>query len=472
MGVNLLDLDAKETYEQIVYGNKTSLELVQTYINHIKIMDKDINALVEERFAQALEEAKEADLYLKNNKEAIGPLHGVPICVKESFHVKGMKTTGGLPHLKDKVEKEDAEVIKRLKKAGAIILCKTNSSTLCFAQESVNKLYGRTNNPWDTNRTAGGSSGGEGALLAIGGATAGIGSDIGGSIRFPSHLNGVVGFKSGMFQVETSGHFPPDSLPLQERMASIGPMGKSVRDMKLLYNLIANQQTLPNKVEYFTVSFLPHEQPYPISLQTSKMLLEVKTFLSKEFSVEERMPPHFEETALLWQEIMSINGGEDRKQLAFNNQRKNLYLTYLKEKLTNNTEWHEYLLWALIGSSLFKPSHKRIAEINQIIKNGDKLLNDYFKNRLLILPVYKNGTRKHGKIFKEIFSIKKTFQQYMPYTAYSNVWGLPSLTLPITVDEENMPIAIQIISINGNEDAIFSLGKILEKQFRGYKRKI
>src|SRR5699024_3183451 len=169
---------------------------------------------------------------------------------------------------------------------------------------------------------------------------------------------------------------------------------------------------------------------------------------------------------------MSINGGEDRKQLDYNNQRKNLYLTYLKEKLTNNTEWHEYLLWALIGSSLFKPSHKRIAEINQIIKNGDKLLNDYFKNRLLILPVYKNGTRKHGKIFKEIFSIKKTFQQYMPYTAYSNVWGLPSLTLLINADEENMPIAIQIISINGNEDAIFSLGKILEKQFRGYKRKI
>src|SRR5699024_8066190 len=128
-----------------------------------------------------------------------------------------------------------------LKKAGAIILGKTNTPSLCFCQETENKLYGRTNNPWDVTRTAGGSSGGEGALIAAGGAAAGIGSDIGGSIRFPSHFNGVVGFKPGKYQVSPNGHFPSENTPLQERMLGIGPMGKSVRDIALLYDVIADK---------------------------------------------------------------------------------------------------------------------------------------------------------------------------------------------------------------------------------------
>src|SRR5690625_7644272 len=120
-----------------------------------------------------------------------------------------MKSTGGLIHLKDNIAKKDAHIAKRLRDAGAIVLCKTNTSTLCYAQVSVNKLYGTTNNPWDLSRTAGGSSGGEGAILAIGGAGGGIGSDIGGLIRFACYLEGVVGFKSGVFQIEQKGQLPP-----------------------------------------------------------------------------------------------------------------------------------------------------------------------------------------------------------------------------------------------------------------------
>lgn len=468
---HLLDLDATSVYEQIIKGKVSSVEVVQVYINHLKTKEDKINAIVEDRFELALQEAKEADDYFEHHQKPIGPLHGVPICVKESFDVKGMKTTGGLIHLKNNIAKEDAFIVKRLKEAGAIILCKTNTSTLCYAQESVNKLYGTTNNPWDITRTAGGSSGGEGALLAIGGGAAGFGSDIGGSIRFPSHLNGVIGFKSGMFQIDARGHFPPDVVPLQKRMSSSGPMGKSVRDMKRLYNIVANKPAIEKKLNDLVIEMLPSEQPYPISLKTSKMLIDVQVFLSNQFTIIEEMPPYFDESAQLWQEIMSINGSDDIKQISFNNKRKNLVLTYLKEKFTKKTDWHEYLLWALIGSTLFKPSKKRIEEIKKTLQTGDQLLKDYFKNRILILPVYATGALKHGEIFKQIFSIKKTFKQYMPYTAYSNVWGLPTLTLPITLDEENMPIAVQIISTNGNEGKIFAVGKLLEEQFRGYKRK-
>src|SRR5699024_12345798 len=133
----------------------------------------------------------------------------------------------------------NSEGCKRHRRYRAIIICKTNTTTLSYCQETDNKVYGQTNNPWDVTRSAGGSRGGEGAILASGGAAVGLESDIGRSIRFPSHLNGVVGFKSGMNQIPQTGHFPLATLPLQQRMLGFGTMGKSVLDMELLYKIIA-----------------------------------------------------------------------------------------------------------------------------------------------------------------------------------------------------------------------------------------
>ncbi len=108
--------------------------------------------------------------------------------------------------------------------------------------------------------------------------------------------------------------------------------------------------------------------------------------------------------------------------------------------------------------------------IRNILGEGDRRLDGYLNNRLLIFPVYHTAAPKHGKVYKEIFSIRKTFLKYMPYIAYANVWGLPALTIPVGTDENDMPISIQIMSKNGNESAIIQLGKILEARFRGYIR--
>src|SRR5690625_243109 len=237
---NLLNLDATEIAELIKNRHVTSEEVTRTLINHIKQVNPSLNAVVENRFDEALEEAKQMDKNLDQTNLDHMPLYGVPISIKESLHVKGMKTTGGIVHRKDLIMSQDAEVVQKLKEAGAIILCKTNTPSLCFCHETDNKLYGRTNNAWNKKRTAGGSSGGEAALIGVGGAPVGMSSDIGGSIRFPSHFNGVVGFKPGKFQVSTKGHFPSDTIPLKSRMSSVGPIGKSVRDVELIYNITAN----------------------------------------------------------------------------------------------------------------------------------------------------------------------------------------------------------------------------------------
>lgn len=446
----------------------TSEEAVETYIEQINRINPLLNALVEDRFKEARKEAKEIDQ--EKDLTKLGRLAGLPISVKEAFHVRKMTTTGGLEHRKDLIARDHADVIERLRKEGAIILGKTNTSTLSYAQETENKLYGRTNNPWDINRTAGGSSGGEGALLASGGAACGIASDIGGSIRFPSHFNGVVGFKPGKFQVSSTGHYPELTHPLQARMLGIGPMGRSVRDMELIYHIISDSRPKNAFIREYEIEILTDHVPYPLDKHTKVALEKIEEFLNQLIYTKRGVPPLFDESALLWQEMMSVDGSEAIRKEAFSKDRSPVIRSYLKDKLTNQSNVHPYLSWAILGSKMFRPSKKRIREIEEIIHRGDEWLLDYLSNRLLIFPVYHSAAPVHGQVFKEIFSIRKTFLKYMPYVAYANVWGLPALTLPVAHDSQGMPISIQIISTSGNETAIFRLGSIIEKKFKGYTR--
>lgn len=469
-GKSILDLDASELVQMIANKEISSREATETYINHINKVNPSLNFLVEDRFIIALKEADEADLQLRGNKVS-GKLYGVPISMKESFHVDGMKTTGGLLNRRDAIQNSDAELVKKLKNEGAIIIGKTNTPELCFCQETDNKLYGRTNNARDTSRTAGGSSGGEAVMISVGGAAAGIGSDIGGSIRFPSHFNGVIGFKSGNRQVSSVGSYPPESHLLQSRMLGIGPITKSVRDAKLLYNIIADKETEVKEIKEFKINVLS-ETNYPLSTATAKLMDSIFNLLKDEFISERTIPPFFKESSRIWQEIMSIDGAAGPGKEAFGGDQVRAVRAYLSELVTGKAKVHRYLSWALIGASLFKPSEKRVKEIEKFVDHGDEILTDYLQERILIFPVYHIAAPLHGVVYKEIFSIRKTYEKYMPYVAYANVWGLPSLTIPVGANEAGMPIAVQLISKNGNEDVLFKLGEIVGKEFKSYHRVI
>ncbi|RDW18707.1 amidase [Oceanobacillus arenosus] len=466
---SIIDMDATAIAEKIKQGGLTSVDAVNAYIDQIKRVNPNINALVEERFTEALKEAQELDLISQSGK-SIGALHGVPISVKESFHVTNMKTTGGLVHRQDLISREDADVITKLKASGAVILGKTNTPTLCFNQETENKLFGRTNNPWDVTKTAGGSSGGEGALLAVGGAAAGIASDIGGSIRIPAHFNGVVGFKPGMNQVSAKGHFPAVIDPIQQRLFAVGPMGKTVRDMRRIYSVISEKVIRKRYLQSFKVEILPGNMGYTLSETTKGILNEIEFLLEKSVSTKRTVPPFFDDSAQIWQDIISIGGSKLLEEEAYSNDRSNVFKAFFREKLSQKTTVHPNLSRAIIASRMFKPSAKRVREVKEILEQGDKRLADYMRNRILIFPIYHSSALKHGKVYKEIFSLRKTFLDVMPYVAYANVWGLPALSIPVGMDENNMPISIQLMSAIGNEDVLFRLGRILEKKFKGYTR--
>lgn len=465
----ILDWDATTLAEKIRNRELTVSQATETYIRQIKTVNPHLNVLVENRFAEALVEAKQCDELLNEGK-AQGRLFGVPMSMKESFNVAGMRTTGGLMHRKNVVASEDAVVVARLRQEGAIILGKTNTPALCFCQETNNKLYGRTNNPWDVERTCGGSSGGEGALIAVGGAAVGFGGDIGGSIRFPAHLNGVVGFKSGNRQVPAGGHFPPTDQPLQFRMLGFGAMAKSVADAELINEIVADNPPPEISLEDFTLSVFTKDAQIPLGEETEECLKQIARHFNQGHQVDHTPPPFLHQVSLMWQLIMSHDENGEFIAGAFGNHPFRPVWEYLKEVITGSSEYHRYLTWALIGAGLFKPSYKQLVQLKADLARADEAAASYFAKRVLILPVYHTTALPHGELYREIFSIRKTFLKFMPYIALANVLGLPALTVPVGTDKHGLPIGVQLISAGGNEKALFHFGRELEKHFRGYVR--
>jgi fatty acid amide hydrolase 2 len=232
-------------------GEVSSLEVVEAHIARIEEVNPVINAVVAERFDRARAEARDADRRL----ETLGPdrmpaFHGVPCTIKESFNLAGMPCTGGLKSRKNFIARSDATAAARLRRAGAIPLGVTNVSELCLWMESDNRVYGRTNNPYDPGRTAGGSSGGEGAVIAAGGSPFGLGADIGGSIRMPAFFNGVFGHKPTAGLIPNTGQFPT-SRNLPFRLLTTGPLCRRAEDLWPLIRIMAGPDGLdPSCVEH------------------------------------------------------------------------------------------------------------------------------------------------------------------------------------------------------------------------------
>lgn len=468
----ILDMDATTLGAKIKTGALSSADATNAYIEHLEHANRKLNCLVEDRFGIAREEARQADAR-RAQGAAGGRLFGVPISIKEAFDVAGMKTTGGLLHRRNHRATQDAPVVAKLKREGAIILGKTNTPTLCFCQETENKLYGRSNNPWDTSRTTGGSSGGEAALIAVGGAAVGLGSDIGGSIRFPAHFNGVVGFRSGNRQVSQQGHFPLVEEPWQERMLGIGALAKSVADAELLNAIIAEQAPQAVDADAFELVIPPAHPRFPLDPSSARCLVAVREFFGAQGPVAQDAPPFFEKMALWWQLIMSVDGGAGIARLAFDGLHPNttkVWRAYLKELARHDTPYHRYLTWALIGASLFRPSRRKWAGLIGELRQADDAVATYLDKRVLVLPVYHSAALRHGGVYGEIFSVRRTFLRVMPYVAMVNVLGLPALTVPVGRDENGMPIAVQLVASVGNEQALFHVGRQLEKRFGGYVR--
>ncbi len=224
---------AHELAALIRAGDVSSTEVVQAHLDRINEVNTTLNAIVQLTAEKALEEAAQADKQRSDGAE-LGPLHGVPFTVKDNIPVAGVIMTNGTLGLKDFIPDEDATVVRRLKQAGGIVLGKTNLPEIGMAGESDNLVYGRTNNPYDLTCSPGGSSGGESAIIAAGGSPLGIGTDIGGSIRYPAHCCGIAGIKPTMGRIPW--HAP---YGFTDELRQSGPMARTVADLILSLPLMS-----------------------------------------------------------------------------------------------------------------------------------------------------------------------------------------------------------------------------------------
>jgi fatty acid amide hydrolase len=238
----LWELPAHELSRLIAKREISAVEAVREHIARIEQVNVELNAVVCKRYDAALKEATEADSRLARG-EVPKALHGVPVSIKESLDLAGTASTVGLASRKDTLADATDLHVARLREAGAIVLCKTNVAQMLVYMESDNPLHGRSNNPWNLARTPGGSSGGEAAIVAAGGAALGLGTDIGGSIRCPASFCGIYGLKPTTGRCTDVGRY---SIPVGQRAitSQVGPFGRTVEDVATVLEII-NGGALP-----------------------------------------------------------------------------------------------------------------------------------------------------------------------------------------------------------------------------------
>ena len=298
---------ARETASLIASGQVSSRELLEAALARIGRLDGSVNAVVALDSDRALQAADAADQSVSRGEE-LGPLHGVPITIKDSFQTEGLVTTSGAPELREFVPERDADPVALYKAAGAIVYGKTNLPIWAGDIQSYNKVYGTTSNPFDTDCTPGGSSGGSAAALAAGYTPLELGSDIAGSIRVPCHWSGVCGHKPSYGIVSALGQIPgmPGTLS-QADIAVAGPMARDVDDLEMALDILAGPDewnrkayslSLPparhREISDFRVAVWIDEETAPVSAAYRELLLKAAaTFEEAGAHVDHEARPGF-----------------------------------------------------------------------------------------------------------------------------------------------------------------------------------
>ncbi|MEM7100249.1 MAG: amidase [Pseudomonadota bacterium] len=291
MSDELTFASALQIAEHIKNGDISSVEITQHYIDRIEAHDSKVNAVVVRTFDAALAAAAEADR-AQAAGESLGPLHGVPMTIKESYVLQNTPATWGLPSHKDNISSTDGLSVARFKAAGAHFLGKTNVPVDLADFQSYNDIYGTTNNPWNLDHVPGGSSGGSGAALAAGFSALEAGSDIGGSIRTPAHFNGVFGHKPTWGVIPQSGHELMPGVPDSD-LSVCGPLARDAGDLHVALDVMAGPTTreavgwqlaLPEAdctdLRGLRVALWPTQDIAPVSQETQARVNKVGEVLS------------------------------------------------------------------------------------------------------------------------------------------------------------------------------------------------
>jgi len=444
---------ATELANSIRRGEITSLNLLNLYLDRIQRYNEDINAVVALDINAARARAAEADNVLAQGQNW-GSLHGVPMTVKDVFEVVGMAATSGDPKLKNYIPNRNAIAVQRLIDAGAIIFGKTNVPYHASDIQSYNEIYGTTNNPWDLFRTPGGSSGGSAAALAAGFTPLELGSDIGGSVRFPAHYTGVFGHKPTFGIVPRYGHIPPmpDRVPPHVMpmipLFVVGPLARSADDLELAMGVLTNPGNMDesdNRPELLP----PRRQQFKD--------YRVAVWFTDSYPAAEI---DADVLATLKKTVEKLRGAG---------------LDIDEEARPDIDLWKDRQIWLDIYNQMRAgalPLDKMLVEKQ---KKQQAMWAEFFESYdVLIAPVAPTVAFPHdhkGTLLTrsmEINGQEKPMLNNMAWTYMAIVSGLPATVAPIGLNDSGLPVGIQIIGAKFEDRTTIAFARGLSELIGGF----
>ena len=450
---------AAETAAAVRSKSISARELVELTFQRIDSVNPALNAIVGDLRAPALSRAAAADKALTDGR-VLGPLHGVPITIKESFAYCGTPNTWGLPNLAHAVSPRTAVAIERLESAGAIVVGKTNVPVMLADWQSYNPMYGTTNNPWDVSRTSGGSTGGGAAALAAGLGALSMGSDLSGSLRIPAHFCGVYTHKPSLNAIEMAGLQPGpwDGSPGPPMdLAVIGPMSRDARDLALALEVLAGpagdarkawtwRMPAPRhtRLQDFRIGYIVDDPIAPISSEVRKPYENLISALTKAGATLKRgWPPEID--------------------------------------LRAAAETYGFLLMSFVTADLTgkRPSsfdHARWLRETQSRLAFRMLWQKYFERYdVFLLPASFTAAFPHDHSEPIDKRVVKTPEGPRPYVQNSSYWisiaslsGLPATVAPIGLTDDGLPVGVQILAPMWEDATSIELAALLSEVTNGF----
>ena len=453
---------AARQLELLRSGEISVVELAEAHLDQIERLNPQLNVFADFDAERVRAQARRLD----EQPEPRGPLHGLPVTVKSSIATAGyLCEMGSLLH-EGEIPAQDAVVVARLRAAGALILGTTNCPEFLMAYETANRLHGRTRNPWDLDRTPGGSSGGEAAAIAAGLSGCGLGSDSGGSVRVPAHFTGICSLKPTPGRIPGHGHLPPCVGPFST-LGAIGPLARTMEDVNLLFRTLSGQdphdpvsppvalrQPSLDELRAHTIGYFEDDGLVPVTPETRAAVNAAADELrSAGFRVERFRPRTLEALRQLWWKFFVLCGAM-------------FYEPDIRGREGQlSTIFNEFLGFAESVPAL--TADDLLGAWAELDLLRAKTLTEMSAYPVLLCPVASIPAFRHGDRSWIIEGQRVEYLDAVRYTQWFNALGAPAAVVPVGASPGGLPIGVQIAALPFQDETALGIASVVDQAF-GY----